>query len=76
LPIGEVARIGRELGVPLIVDNTAASVLCRPIEHGAAVVVHSTTKHIGGHGTSISSIVVDGADFDWEKHADRFPLLN
>jgi O-acetylhomoserine (thiol)-lyase len=75
-PIGEVARIGRELGVPLIVDNTSAPVLCRPIEHGAAVVMHSTTKFIGGHGTSIGGIVVDGGNFDWEKHADRFPLLN
>src|SRR5438874_8673966 len=75
-PIGEVARIGRELGVPLIVDNTAAPVLCRPIEHGAAVVVYSTTKYLGGHGTSIGGIVVDGGNFDWEKHADRFPLLN
>ena len=75
-PIGEVAKIGRELGVPLIVDNTAAPVLCRPIDHGAAVVMHSTTKYIGGHGTSIGGIVVDGGNFDWEKHADRFPLLN
>jgi O-acetylhomoserine (thiol)-lyase len=75
-PIGEVARIGREMGVPLIVDNTAAPILCRPIEHGAAVVMHSTTKYIGGHGTSIGGIVVDGGNFDWEKHADRFPLLN
>jgi O-acetylhomoserine (thiol)-lyase len=75
-PIGEVARIGRELGVPLIVDNTAAPVLCRPIDHGAAVVMHSTTKYIGGHGTSIGGMVVDGGNFDWEKHADRFPLLN
>ena len=50
--------------------------LCRPLEHGAAIVVHSTTKYIGGHGTSIGGIVVDGGNFDWEKHADRFPLLN
>ena len=75
-PIGEVAQIGRELGVPLIVDNTAAPVLCRPLEHGAAVVVYSTTKYIGGHGNSIGGVVVDGGNFDWEKHADRFPLLN
>src|SRR6266567_2421798 len=75
-PIGEVAKIGRELGVPLIMDNTAAPVLCRPLDHGAAVVMHSTTKYIGGHGTSIGGIVVDGGNFDWEKHADRFPLLN
>jgi O-acetylhomoserine (thiol)-lyase len=75
-PIAEVANIGRELGVPLIVDNTAAPVLCRPIEHGAAVVMHSTTKYIGGHGNSIGGIVVDGGNFDWEQHAVRFPLLN
>ncbi|HJU15173.1 MAG TPA: PLP-dependent transferase [Stellaceae bacterium] len=75
-PIAEVAKIGRELGVPLIVDNTAAPVLCRPLAHGAAVVMHSTTKFIGGHGTSIGGIVVDGGNFDWAKHADRFPLLN
>lgn len=75
-PIAEVARIGRELGVPLIMDNTAAPVICRPIEHGAAIVMHSTTKYIGGHGTSIGGIVVDGGNFDWERHADRFPMLN
>src|SRR6201985_2479734 len=75
-PIAEVAKIGRELGVPLIVDNTAAPVLCRPLAHGAAVVLYATTKYIGGHGTSIGGIVVDGGNFDWEKHADRFPLLN
>ena len=75
-PIAEVAKIGRDLGIPLIVDNTAAPVLCRPIEHGAAVVMHSTTKYIGGHGTSIGGIVVDGGNFDWEKHKARFPMLN
>src|SRR5271156_4712515 len=75
-PIAEVAKIGRALGVPLIVDNTAAPVLCRPLQHGAAVVMHSTTKYIGGHGSSIGGIVVDGGNFDWEKHAARFPLLN
>ncbi|MHA1568343.1 MAG: O-acetylhomoserine aminocarboxypropyltransferase/cysteine synthase family protein [Alphaproteobacteria bacterium] len=75
-PIKEVADIGRELGVPLIVDNTAAPILCRPFDHGAAVIVYSTTKYIGGHGTSIGGLVVDGGNFDWEAHADRFPLLN
>ena len=74
-PIEEVAAIGRELGVPLIMDNTAAPVLCRPLRHGAAVVVHSTTKYVGGHGTSIGGLVVDGGNFDWERHAKRFPLL-
>ena len=75
-PIAEVAKIGRELGVPLIMDNTAAPIICRPLDHGAAIVMHSTTKYIGGHGTSIGGIIVDGGNFDWEKHADRFPMLN
>ena len=75
-PIAEVAEIGRALGVPLIMDNTAAPVLCRPLQHGAAIVVHSMTKYIGGHGTSIGGLIVDGGNFDWEKHAQRFPLLN
>jgi len=75
-PIAEVASIGHELGVPLIMDNTAAPVLCQPIRYGAAVTLHSTTKYIGGHGNSIGGIIVDGGNFDWEKHADRFPMLN
>jgi O-acetylhomoserine (thiol)-lyase len=75
-PIAEVARIGRELGVPLIMDNTAAPILCRPLDLGAAIVMHSTTKWIGGHGTSIGGVVVDGGNFDWEAHAARHPLLN
>jgi O-acetylhomoserine (thiol)-lyase len=75
-PIAEVAAIGRELGVPLIVDNTAAPVLVRPLEHGAAVVVYSTTKYIGGHGTSIGGLIVDGGNFDWAAHPARFPTLN
>ena len=75
-PIAEVAKIGRDLGVPLIMDNTAAPVLCRPLAHGAAISMLSTTKYIGGHGTSIGGIIVDGGSFDWEKHADRFPMLN
>ena len=75
-PISEVAKIGDELGVPLIMDNTASPVLCQPIKHGAAISMLSTTKYIGGHGTSIGGIIVDGGKFDWEKHADRFPMLN
>ena len=75
-PIGEVAAIGRRLGVPLIMDNTAAPIICKPLQHGAAVVMHSTTKWIGGHGTSIGGIVVDGGNFDWEAGGDRFPTLN
>lgn len=75
-PIGEVAAIGRELGVPLIMDNTAAPILCRPFDHGAAITMYSTTKYLGGHGTSIGGILIDGGNFDWEAHKDRFPLLN
>lgn len=75
-PIAEVAAVGRELSVPLIVDNTAAPILCKPLEQGAAIVVYSTTKWIGGHGTSIGGLIVDGGSFDWEANAARFPLLN
>ncbi len=75
-PIAEVAEIGEALGVPLIMDNTAAPVLCKPFEHGAHIIVYSTTKYIGGHGTSIGGLIVDSGRFDWEKHAERFPLLN
>ena len=72
LPFAEVAKIAQEIGVPLIVDNTALSpYLNRPFEHGANVVVHSATKHIGGHGTSIGGIVVDGGNFDWGN--GKFP---
>jgi O-acetylhomoserine (thiol)-lyase len=74
-PIQEVADIGRAIGVPLILDNTAAPLIARPFEHGAAVVVHSATKYIGGHGTSIGGVLIDGGNFPWEKHAKRFPLL-
>jgi O-acetylhomoserine (thiol)-lyase len=74
-PIAEVAAIGRALGVPLIVDNTAAPVLCKPLALGAAVVMYSATKYLGGHGTSLGGVVVDGGNFDWEAHAARFPTL-
>jgi O-acetylhomoserine (thiol)-lyase len=75
-PIAEVAAIGRKLGIPLIMDNTAAPLLVRPFDHGAAVVMYSTTKYIGGHGTSIGGIVIDGGNFDWEAFPERQPLLN
>ena len=75
-PITQVAEIGRSLGVPLIMDNTAAPLLCRPFDHGAAIVIYSTTKYIGGHGTSIGGIVIDGGNFDWEVGGDKFPTLN
>jgi O-acetylhomoserine (thiol)-lyase len=75
-PIAEVATIGRKLGVPLIMDNTAAPILCRPLGLGAAVVMHSTTKWMNGHASAIGGIVVDGGNFDWAAHAERFPKLN
>ncbi|MBY6242947.1 O-acetylhomoserine aminocarboxypropyltransferase/cysteine synthase family protein [Methylosinus sp. Sm6] len=75
-PIAEVAAIGRDYGIPLIADNTAAPLLVKPFEHGAAIVVYSTTKYIGGHGTSIGGAIIDGGNFDWEKFPDRQPALN
>jgi O-acetylhomoserine (thiol)-lyase len=75
-PIKEVATLGKELGIPLIVDNTAAPITCKPIKHGAAIVVHSLTKWIGGHGTSIGGIIVDGGNFDWTKIPERQPNFN
>ena len=75
-PIAEVAVIGRSFGIPLIVDNTAAPLLCRPFDHGAAVIVYSTTKYIGGHGTSIGGLIVDGGNFPWAEFPERQPALN
>ena len=75
-PIAEVAAIGRPLGIPLIVDNTAAPLLTRPFDHGAAVIVYSTTKYLGGHGTSIGGLIVDGGNFPWGDFAERQPALN
>ena len=75
-PIKEVADIGRKLGIPLIIDNTASPIISRPIDHGATIVVHSTTKYIGGHGTSIGGIIIDSGQFDWESFKERQPLLN
>ncbi|MEI7814473.1 MAG: O-acetylhomoserine aminocarboxypropyltransferase/cysteine synthase [Coriobacteriia bacterium] len=72
--IGGLAAAGREIGIPLFVDNTFGTpYLCRPIEHGAAVVIESLTKWLGGHGTSIGGIVVDGGNFDWGN--GRFPFF-
>ena len=75
-PIGEVATIGKEYNIPLIVDNTATPITCNPIEHGAAIVVHSLTKYIGGHGTSIGGIIIDSGLFDWTIDPKRQPLMN
>lgn len=75
-PIEEVAAIGRKHGIPLIVDNTAAPLLVKPLEHGAAIVVYSATKYLGGHGTSIGGLIVDGGNFPWEQFPQRQPVLN
>ena len=75
-PIEEVSKIGRKFGIPLIVDNTAAPIICKPFDYGAAVVIHSLTKWIGGHGTSIGGVIVDGGNFDWTEFPERQPLYN
>ena len=72
-----LSEIAHKHGVPLIVDNTVATpYLCKPFEHGADIVVHSLTKYIGSHGTSIGGIIVDSGGFDWAGNKDRFPMLN
>jgi len=75
-PIEEVASIGKEYNIPLIMDNTASPITCKPFEYGAAIVVHSLTKYIGGHGTSIGGIIVDSGLFDWTLDPKRQPLFN
>ncbi|KAJ4990680.1 O-acetylhomoserine aminocarboxypropyltransferase/cysteine synthase [Stagonosporopsis vannaccii] len=74
----KIAAIAHEAGVPVIVDNTfgAGGYFIRPIDHGADIVVHSATKWIGGHGTTIGGVIVDSGKFDWGKHAKRFPQFN
>jgi O-acetylhomoserine (thiol)-lyase len=75
--IEKLAEVAHRNGVPLVVDNTVATpVLLRPFEHGADIVVHSLTKYMGGHGTTIGGIVVDSGNFPWAEHKERFPLLN
>ena len=71
-----VAAIAHQHGIPFIVDNTFGTpYLIRPLEHGADIVVHSATKFLGGHGTSLGGVIVDGGKFDWKKNADKFPTL-
>jgi len=77
IDLAALAEAAHRHGVPLIVDNTVATpMLCRPFEHGADIVVHSLTKYMGGHGTSIGGIVVDSGKFPWAQHKERFALLN
>ena len=75
-PIEEVAKLGKKIGIPLIVDNTAAPITCKPIKHGAAIVIHSLTKWIGGHGNSIGGVIIDAGNFDWTQFPERQPLFN
>ncbi len=76
LDIEKFAKVAHDHGVPLIVDNTFATPInCRPIEWGADIVVHSTTKYMDGHATSVGGAIVDSGNFDWEAHADKFPGL-
>ncbi|MFR9725965.1 bifunctional o-acetylhomoserine/o-acetylserine sulfhydrylase [Streptomyces sp. MS19] len=77
LDVAAVAGAAHEAGVPLVVDNTVPTpYLLRPLDHGADVVVHSATKFLGGHGTTIGGVVVDGGTFDFGAHAERFPDFN
>ena len=76
LDISKMAGIAHKNGVPLIVDNTFATPInCRPFEHGADIVTHSTTKYMDGHATQVGGAVVDSGNFDWDAHADKFPGL-
>lgn len=75
--IARLAEIAHRHGVPVIVDNTVATpVLCRPFEYGADIVVHSLTKYIGGHGTTLGGIIIDSGKFDWVANSSRFSVMN
>lgn len=75
--IETIAAMAHKHGVPVIVDNTVATpILIRPIDYGVDIVVHSLTKYIGGHGTSLGGIIIDSGKFPWADHAERFPMLN
>ncbi|GAA5218233.1 O-acetylhomoserine aminocarboxypropyltransferase/cysteine synthase family protein [Corallincola platygyrae] len=76
IDIEGVARVAHNAGVPLVIDNTVATpVLCKPIEHGADIVVHSMTKYMGGHGTALGGVIVDGGSFPWSDYAEKFPMF-
>lgn len=75
--LARIAELAHQQGVPVIVDNTVATpALCKPIQFGADIVVHSLTKYVGGHGTSLGGIIIDGGTFPWQKYKDRFPVMN
>jgi O-acetylhomoserine (thiol)-lyase len=74
--IGAVAEVAHRAGVPLIVDNTVPTpILLRPIDHGADIVIHSLTKFLGGHGTTMGGVIIDSGRFPWQNHAARYPML-
>src|SRR5271169_579830 len=75
--IEELARVAHNHGIPLIVDNTVATpILLKPIDYGADIVVHSLTKFLGGHGTTLGGIIIDSGKFPWKEHRDRFPMFS
>ncbi len=75
--IEKLARVAHRHGLPLLVDNTVATpLLLRPIEYGADIVIHSLTKFLGGHGTTLGGAIIDSGNFDWKQHAARFPMFN
>ncbi|AVH26886.1 O-acetylhomoserine aminocarboxypropyltransferase/cysteine synthase family protein [Vibrio diabolicus] len=77
IDLERVAELAHAQGVPVIVDNTVATpVLCKPIEFGADIVVHSLTKYVGGHGTTLGGVIVDSGKFPWAQYKDRFPVFN
>ncbi|MET2854787.1 O-acetylhomoserine aminocarboxypropyltransferase/cysteine synthase [Vibrio owensii] len=77
IDLERVAELAHAQGVPVIVDNTVATpVLCKPIEFGADIVVHSLTKYVGGHGTTLGGIIIDSGKFPWAQQKDRFPVFN
>ncbi|EGQ8029616.1 O-acetylhomoserine aminocarboxypropyltransferase/cysteine synthase [Vibrio parahaemolyticus] len=77
IDLERVAELAHAQGVPVIVDNTVATpVLCKPIEFGADIVVHSLTKYVGGHGTTLGGVIVDSGNFPWAQHKGRFPVFN
>ncbi len=77
IDLERVAELAHAQGVPVIVDNTVATpVLCKPIDFGADIVVHSLTKYVGGHGTTLGGVIVDSGKFPWTQHKDRFPVFN
>lgn len=74
-PIVEAGKLAKEAGIPLIIDNTMTPLITKPLKLGANIVVHSTSKYICGHGTTIGGVIVDGGNFDWKTYGERFPLM-